>query len=290
MIQYAKEAQFARAHLLRLYNDLLVFVEDATCQNMHVRIISKILGPGGKLTHVFPLYGRSNVIDAAVQDDGRDARRLYLVDGDFDQLTLRSIPKCDRLHRIAAYSMENWLITEAALAEIAAECATDDSHSTLVSRINFARNRHVVVRCLLTLFEHYAVVARLNLPIETVSYSVMRLIETDQTLVALSPDAITARIRNVRRRIVAAVGWGVFKRELSEIKARAEVVPDQLSILSGKDYLLPLAHTYLRVTMNLRDSFNGFRVRLARHFEPESTPDLTSFVRAALANTFRLQE
>lgn len=290
MIQYTRDAQLARAHLLRLYNDLLVFVEDTTCQNMHVRIISRILGSAGKLTHVFPLHGRKNVVDAAIGDDGKDLRRVYLIDGDLDQLSQRSLPPCDRLHRVSAYSIENLLLTEPALIEIATECAVDDTHDALAAQIDFPTNKNTIVRCLLALFEHYAIVARLDLSIETISYSVIRLTKIDQTSVQLSPDAIVARLRYVRRQIVAAVGWAVFKQELRKVKELSASLADQSSVISGKDYLLPLAHAYLRVTMNLRDSLNGLRVRLARHFDPALAPDLTNFFRSALNAAFRLRQ
>lgn len=271
MIRYTKEAQLARAHLLRLYNDLIVFVEDATCQNMHVRIISAILGKVGKIAHVFPLYGRSNVVDAAVRDDGNDLRRVYLIDGDLDQLTQRSVPACSRLHRVAAYSIENLLITETALIEIAAECAVDDARNELASRIDFLNRKQSVVRCLRSLFEHYAIVARLDLPIDTISFSVMRMTRVRGTSVGLSPPAIARRLRAVRRQIVSAVGWAAFKQELQGVRILSAGLVDQSATMSGKDYLLPLTHAYLRATMNLRDSFNGFRVRLARHFDPRDS-------------------
>jgi hypothetical protein len=49
MIQYTANAQRARAHLLQKYNDVLIFVEDETCQNMHVRFFAKLLEGFGKV-------------------------------------------------------------------------------------------------------------------------------------------------------------------------------------------------------------------------------------------------
>ena len=56
MIAYSPEAQTARACLLRIYNDIDVFVEDATCQNMYVRLINRILGSRGRISRARQCY------------------------------------------------------------------------------------------------------------------------------------------------------------------------------------------------------------------------------------------
>jgi hypothetical protein len=290
MIQYSREAQFARAQLLRMYNDLLVFVEDASCQNMHVRVLSRIVEGAGRISHVFPLYGRSNVIEAALNDDGKDPRRVYLIDGDLDLLTGRSVPECDRLHRLSAYSLENFLLTEDALREIATECSHNADATTLDSRLDYSRNLALILRCFLPLFEYYAVVARLNLAIPTVSYSVMRLVKSNHSEFRISASAIAERMKEVRRLIVSAVGWSIFLEELARIRSVSRQLEDRTSAISGKDCLLVLAHAYLRTALQLRDSFNGFRVRLAARFDPGRAPGYRDFVLSALQSNFRLQQ
>ena len=42
MIAYSPEAEAARAYLLQSYNDIDVFVEDVTCQNMYIRLIVSV--------------------------------------------------------------------------------------------------------------------------------------------------------------------------------------------------------------------------------------------------------
>jgi hypothetical protein len=289
MIRYANQAQFARAHLLRPYNDLLIFVEDKTCQNMHVRVFSAVLGSQGRVSHVFPLLGRRQVIDAALSDPGDDVRRVYVVDGDFDRMTGRAIPACPRLHRLSVYSMENLLLTERALVEIALESAVELDVASISQMLVFARNKSAAVRCLLPLFERYAVVNMLDLAIPTTSYAVLRMCLKEGGVEVLSPRLVGARVREIRREIVKAVGWQSYKSGLERVRVASRLVPDTSALISGKDYLLPLTHAFLRIAFKLRDSFNGLRVRLARHFDSDVAPDLREFMLYAVRSSFQLE-
>jgi len=288
MIRYAREAQLARAHLLRAYNDLLVFVEDETCQNMHVRMISNILAGAGKITNVFPLYSRRNVLEAALADEGTDSRKIFIVDGDLDQLSGIDVPLNARLHRIGAYSVENLLISERSLLELACECSTELDIRELTRSVQFDSVKRTVVRALLPLFEVYAVVAKCDLSIKTVSFSVARLYETRGKNIYLLISEIRKRISDVRRQIVGQIGWQAFKLAVLDVRRNGRVILDLSNVISGKDYLLPMVHAYLRVVLNFRDSFDGLRVRLARHFDPDTAPELRDFVRGALSRNYRL--
>lgn len=288
MIRYTRDAQLARAHLLRAYNDLIVFVEDEKCQNMHVRVLSRVVEGAGRISNVFPLGGRANVLAEALADSDDNPKRIYIIDGDLDLLTERNVPLCPRLHRLSAYSMENLVVTERGIIEVAIECAVDESESSLVARISFNDRKTFIVRTLLPLFQHYAVVSRLDLDIDTVSYSVVRLCERKEDVEVLCPRLVACRVRNVRRQIVEKVGWEAYRRTLGQVRQASGMQPDQSRLISGKDYLLPLVHAYLRSSLKLRDSFDGLRVRLARHFTPVQESSLRDFLLKALSSGFRL--
>jgi Protein of unknown function (DUF4435) len=85
MIAYSREAEPARAYLLKSYNDIDIFVEDASCQNMYVKLFNRILEGKARINQVFPLHSRKNVIERCAADQGFRARkRLYIIDADHD--------------------------------------------------------------------------------------------------------------------------------------------------------------------------------------------------------------
>jgi hypothetical protein len=290
VIRYAAHAQIARAHLLRLYNDIFVFVEDTTCQSMHVRVLTNILNGVAKISHVFPLNGRDAVIAAAISDNDRNSRRFYVIDSDLDLLTGRTIPVCERLYRIRGYSIENLLLSEDGLIELALESAGDSDRESIISELKFVDEKQAIVRSLLPLFETYAVVFILGIPVETISYSVARICRFQGRSQILCPRKVSSRIRDVRRAIVSQVGWAKYKEEIRRVRNTARRVVDTSLLVSGKDYLLPLFHAVLRARFNFRDSFQALRVRLARHFHPDTEPGLRDFVRNAARDAFHLRQ
>jgi hypothetical protein len=288
MIEYTNQAQIARAHLLRGSNALLVFIEDATCQNMHVRILNKLLGRQNAISHVFPLYSRKNVIEAAIADKGDDPKRVYLIDGDFDLLTGRPIPSVKQLCRLRAYSIENLLFSEPSLIGVAEECSIDDSKDSLKKKMKFESQWQGLIRELEYLFIHYAIVSHLDLPIVTIGFNVLRLVEEESDTIVVTRSKVKQRLKEVRKEIVTRIGWKVFREEMKAMRFRSRALEDKSLYISGKDYLLPVVHAFLRKRFGLRDSYRGLSVRLAGLVEPGLAPEFRDFVQDAEKNAFAL--
>jgi len=288
VIAYTHQAQIARAHLLRGSNALLIFVEDASCQNMHIRVLNRILGRRDAISQVFPLYGRKNVVEAALRDKGDDPKRVYLIDGDFDVLTGRVVGSSVRLCRLRAYSIENLLFSEDALVRIAEESSIDENLGSIRKKMAFETQWKQLIREFEQLFVHYAVVSHLDLPIVTVGFNVARLIEENSDHIVLTRSAVKKRICDLRTEIVGLVGWKTFREEVRRLRVASKLLADQSLYISGKDYLLPVVHAYLRKHFGLRDSFKGLTVRLAGYLEPDISPEFRDFVRNAEKQAFEL--
>jgi hypothetical protein len=125
MVAYSPEAEAARAHLLKNYNDLDIFVEDLTCQNMYVRLINRMFAGRARISQVYPLGGRVNVIQRCKADQSAPGRpRLYIIDGDIDLLLGRPAPRLRGLYRLKVYCSENLLLSEHALVTLVTEGRT----------------------------------------------------------------------------------------------------------------------------------------------------------------------
>ena len=124
VIAYSADAEQARAYLLRAYNDIDIFVEDTTCQNMYARLLNRMLEPKGKrIGQVFPLHSRENVIEYCRADPNPRGRpRLYIIDADQDLILGRPAPRLKNLYRLKVYCSENLLLSEHAIVTIATEC------------------------------------------------------------------------------------------------------------------------------------------------------------------------
>ena len=282
MICYSRDAEPARAYLLRAHNDIDVFVEDATCQNMYVRLISRMLGnSGSKITSVFPLHGKQNVIDRCRNDQlPRNRKRLYIIDADHDLLLRTARPRLKNLYRLNVYCSENLLISESAAITLGTESDPNQTWPDLALGLSLRPVLERSIRLLLPLFVEYAIVSKLRLPIQTVDYSVVRLLAHQADPGSLSPLLIRRRIRALRAQILAVVSPGRYQRTrqfvLKRLDRRAENHSD---FISGKTYLLPLIHLRLKQVARFTDGFDKLKVRLAQHCELTIDPGLRRAIR-----------
>ncbi len=284
MIIYSAEAESARAYLLKNYNDIDIFVEDATCQNMYIRLFNQMLGSKGKINQVFPLHGRPNVIARCAADQGsRDRRRLYVIDADHDLLLGISSPRLRYLYRLKSYCSENLLLSEYAALMLAMESRSNASWVDLQTELDLQKLLSTSSQQLLPLFVTYAIVNKLDLSITTVDFSVLRLLNDKRDPCTLSDHLIRTRVISVLRKIRAVTTYRQCRAVLDSIlrRLRHPTAPVN-AYVSGKDCLLPLVHLQLQKVAKFHDSFEGLKVRLAMHCELSADPGLRRAIRKAL--------
>lgn len=285
MIAYSAEAEPARAYLLRAYNDLDIFVEDVACQNMYVRLFSRMLAKSGKrITHIFPLNSRKNVIDQCRKDLGTSVRRrLYVIDADQDLIVGRPAPRLRGLYRLKVYCSENLLLSEYATTTIGTEGLTSDKWHDVAASLALRSLLERATELLLPLFVAYGIAYKLNLGIETVRYPVHRLLLVPGDSSSLSKRLIRARILSITKQIRSQTSQHRYRRARNAVIAQLRLnTRDQADYLSAKTYLLPLVHMQLKQVARFRDSFEGLKVRLAQHCELNIDPGLArAILRAA---------
>jgi hypothetical protein len=126
------------------------------------------------------------------------------------------------------------------------------------------------ITVLMPLFVVYAIVYELGLTIETVGYSVSRLLSTSGDPLSLSEMLVRSRIRWTVREIRSKVSPQDYQGARNKAVAMVRSgVSDHSIFISGKDYLVPLVHMHLRRVARLNDSPSRFKVRLAQHCELE---------------------
>lgn len=270
MIAYSPEAEPARAFLLRRYNDIEVYVEDTSCQNLYIVLVNRVLRPKGKrISHVFPLGGKSRVISRCSSDQTPSTRkRIYLIDGDLDLMLKRPRPRLRHLYRLNVYCAENLLLSEFAAITIGTESATNVQWHDMALQLSLKKLMESSVRKLMPLFVVYSIVHEFGLTIDTVSYPVQRLLKVAHDATTLSGLLIRQRMRDLIRAIQAHVSPYQYLRKKASIAARlAKSTSHPGGLISGKDYLLPLVYMRLRQVARFSDSFDKLKVRLAQHCE-----------------------
>ena len=233
---------------------------------MYVRLVNRVLEAQGKrISTVFPLHGRVNLLARCTADQAvRPRRRIYLMDADQDLILGRPAPRLDHFHRLGAYCSENLLLSENAVITIATECDGNKPWHQMAIDLDFRGLIERSVRILSPLFIVYAVVYDLGLTIETVGFSVHRLLETPNAPLSLSPVLVRERVKSLIREIHSKVSHSDYRLVRSAATSAIRAGTDHSIFISGKDYLLPLIYQHLRNVAGLRDSPSGFKVRLAQ--------------------------
>jgi hypothetical protein len=105
---------FGEDILYKQFNDVDFYIEDKDSENLYY-VILKSLFSSISFEKIFPLNGKTNVIDQALLNV-HDKNKVYLVDKDFDDI-LNIIVCNPNLFYLSRYSIENYLLEEEAIVE-----------------------------------------------------------------------------------------------------------------------------------------------------------------------------
>jgi hypothetical protein len=274
MISYSPRAAKALSYLKKTYNDIEIYVEDNAGHAMWVRLIRRLLPPTIKLESVNLLGGKRNVIQACKLDQRDDGRRkLYIIDGDFDYVTGKSKPKLKFCYRLSAYCIENLLLHKNCLAEICHDYDPRINVANVLSRIEYDMVIGKHEPLLRLLFVAYAASQEVNAGVETVKYSIYKMLRGAGGSAEIDEVKLKRRITQVIRLSCKAVGVAVFSKKRREIYARSRRL-GMKAFVSGKDLLFPLVWLRLRHHLNITTKPDDLKLQFAKEFGQACEPML----------------
>jgi Protein of unknown function (DUF4435) len=274
MISYSARAARALGFLKRNYNDIEIFVEDTAGHAIWLRIIRNLLPDTIAIQSVNLMGGKKNVIDACKRDQSYDGRkRLYIIDADFDLLTRKLKPKLRHLYRLRTYCIENVLLHPKCIAGVCADYDPSISISNIVSKLEYDKMIGMHEELLRSLFIVYAASQEVGAGIETVSFSVYKLLSKKGGLDEFDQAKIRFRIKDVIRRSARAVGVGAFSKKRRELKV-GSIKLGLDNFVSGKDCILPIIWLRARARHGYPRQQEHFKLDLAKEFKPECEPFL----------------
>jgi hypothetical protein len=279
MISYSARAAKALGYLKRRYNDVEIFVEDTSSHTMWLKLLRNLLPAKVRLESVNLMWGKRRVIEACKLDQTDDGRKkLYIIDGDFDFLLGKRKPRLKYLYRVGAYCIENVMVHPRCIAEV---CCDYDHKIRVDNVLNELEYEKLIGRheeMLRSLFVVYAASQAVGSGVETVGYSIHRLVSRNQGLHEFDKQKIAGRIKEVIRQSVKKVGLKLFSMKRKELKTRSgKLVFDK--IVSGKDCILPIVWLRMRSHHNYRGNLEILKVHLAKEFRPEYDPALARRLR-----------
>jgi hypothetical protein len=262
----------------------MFFVEDTSCRNLYETLINRILEGKAKVSRVFQIGGKDQVLEACKQDQNNNDRksRIYLIDGDLDLLLGREAPNLSFLYRLSVYSCENLVLCINAVHQVAYECMANQSLPLVQGRIAYTTFINSIENDLLELFTVYAAAHYLDKEIKTVKFHVFRMCDTDGGPPRLSKDKLAQRIGNMKSCLKSKFTSEQLEHKINEIRDRiTEKKLTAAKVVSGKSYIVPLLWAHLKRTAGYKGSQDTLLVRLATHCRLDIDPNLSSAIRAA---------
>lgn len=275
-VVYPAKAAQAIGFLKSSSNDIEVFVEDSSNPNMWVKLLRKYLPSHIRLSSVTPLGGRKQVIEACQADQAIDGRRkIYIIDGDLDLLQGNRKPNLRHLYRLRAYCVENYLLREEALIEIATIFDGKVDEVTAQSKLNYAAWKNDNSPLIEKLFLAYAVSDFvLNTKIETVGFSVSRITKRHPHNDTLCPQKTYLRIFQVYKETRKSANKTGCRSCLTSTRARLHS-KNILDLASGKDCIMPLIYARMKNLFKLSVNMNTFLNLLADKANDKFDPYLS---------------
>ncbi len=280
MPKYSPRAAKALAMLKQHYNDVDIFVEDTSNHNMWLLLMQAILPAGTKLESVNMLGGRLAVEKACALDQTDDGRRkLYIIDGDLDFLLGKRTRRLKYFYRLKANNVENLILSELALTQIALEHQPLMTQPALRSLIEFPATLLTLDIVLRPLFVAYAVTQKLCPSLQTTAFPVNKLIVNTKKGPRIDPIKVRRRIIALYVAVARQVSLSTIRKARSSIAMRSSSLPIT-QIVSGKDYLLPIFLLQFQARCGYPSKVENFKVALARSFGGSAEPYFARRVRS----------
>ena len=153
MLKYSPRALPAIVKILERLNDLNVFVEDATAENIYKVFFRRLLPSNVRISKVFQCAGRSGVIAAAVDAKFNHLKHtIFLIDGDLFLLCGEKYFIPPNVFKLDMYCIENGLISLNSAENLAYECEPDHSLETVQFNLGLEEWFNDTIKILTPLF------------------------------------------------------------------------------------------------------------------------------------------
>lgn len=246
-------------------NDLDIYVEDTSYgyEKIYSVLFSRVFDGKYRVSKVFPLGGRGAVIEQYNEQISRLSRpSIFVVDGDLFILSGDSIFNKKGLYKIPFYCVENILCDEDAIISILFEEDPINSIENLSDEFDYENWVNLNKLYLYNLFVEYAISFLVNPAEQTVAFSVKGLVSSNDGCIDEN---------KLNRRIQYLCGESVNKAGVVRYESVRRMILrsfdhsdfDELDVVSGKDYILPLLKTRFKSIVKTHMPDINLKLRLA---------------------------
>lgn len=285
-MRFSQKAKIALVHLFRPYNDIDIYVEDTTIHRIYEALIQRMLPEEVSLRRIFQLPGREAVLSACINHINKYGRKtLFIIDGDFNVLlSTEDFSAYSNLYQLQVFCIENLLISQNSLVEIAADSLPNTKFEDTESIIDYDAFISDVVSNLSPLIVIYYVAHILDKSIDTFNLNVNNFFKEEFTQISLDMNKIQIRVNEIKGNLLKNYPSEIIQEEMNKV---SRIIPEKpqeiIKLICGRRYLIPLVFHHLHRKANYSSTYNQLKARLARHCDLNIDPGL----QVALIETLR---
>lgn len=253
----------------RYKNTVDVFVEDNNDDEFYKVIVNRVFEKTGhKINKLISLNGKGNVLAACkVDQEKRDVKRVYIVDGDLDILNETNETNLKHLFVLNKYCIENFLIQEDPLIDIIHDNILLDK-GKIKKILSFDNWLQGISNDLIELFIHYALCKRFVPTVSTISLGIGNICCQKQKVTVLDSPKCSERIENLKIQLLKNISEEEYNSHVYELRQKWPAsVENVLTLVSAKDYLLPLTEFRIQKFKSIKNFSlrrESLRIRLAK--------------------------
>lgn len=225
-------------------NTIDIYTEDTIVdKEFYIQLLGRLLdNTDVKINDVYPLGCRKKVIKCC-KEDKSERSKIYIVDGDI-YLQYKENENIPNLHILDAYCIENLLVCEEALCDVAYYWDCTKPLSDIKQKLDYHNTIQKLLNPLINLFFSYSIQAELCGNFKLLHIN--NYMEAKKSLI--DSDTITQKINEIKEAIIRS-GCPAEKYDelLNErIKNFPYSEDTLLKIVSGKDFILPFFQRHIK--------------------------------------------
>jgi len=285
--KFPQRSLMSQGVLYRPLQDVEVYVEDEDSETFYGELLSRLVAPDIRICRVIPLGGRTNVLkECYTYADSHPV--LFIIDGDLPWVSGQESLSHPNLFVNPCYCVENYLICEHAMTEVAYENSGKQPKDTIQKMIAWPSMVAEIKDILVALFCEFAVAHQLESGLKTTSYGFTSVCTQKNGGPIFDRAKADALQKEIREKIQAKTEPALYRSALETVRCRVAALNDPLDAVSGKDFLLPLVMFTIRRVAHGKVELNSLPLRLARHCLLEKLEPLRNELRRVATKTTKM--
>jgi len=236
MLELSDEPKRLVSTFLTYRNDIDIYTEDELKDKEFYKVLfSRLIDQKIKINDITPLGSRKNVIDRCQSEPDNGRKKIFIIDGDITIIHGKDIPTLKNLFVLDAYCIENFIFDKQGIVNfIYLNCAIKPKEK-IEDELQFENWLSNYSNKLVDLFIHFGIVDYFGGKFTLFNAYKFHTKET------YSEELVDKDIEKLKFDILQLTTKENFELKYEELKKQwTNCMESLLTIVSGKDYLIPI--------------------------------------------------